>query len=69
MVVPKATPFTMPVAEPTVATPVALLLHTPPVTALAKVIDCSTQTLLEPVMAADGLTVTVASELQPVLNI
>jgi hypothetical protein len=59
--VPAAMPDTTPVAEPTVAMPVALLLHVPAPLASASVVDDSAQTLVVPVIAAgSGFTATVA---------
>ena len=44
LVVPAATPVTIPVVEPMVAVPVALLLHVPPVVALVSVIELPAHT-------------------------
>jgi hypothetical protein len=56
--VPAATPLTVPVPEPTVAMPVALLLHVPPPVALARVVVRNGQTAVVPVIdAGNGLTV------------
>ena len=64
LVVPAATPDTMPVVEPIVATPVALLLHVPPAVLLASVIVRPTQTLVAPVIAESAFTVIVFTALQ-----
>ncbi len=57
--VPAATPVTTPVL-PTVAMPVALLLHVPPVVALLSVVVLPTVTVAVPVMVpADGNGLTV----------
>ena len=59
-------PVTIPVVEPTVATPVALLLHVPP-PASDKVVVNPEQTLRLPSIAVgNGLTVTTAVMIQPV---
>ncbi len=47
---PAPTPVTMPLLVPTVATEALLLLHTPPVVALEKVVVNPWQTLEAPVM-------------------
>ena len=63
MAEPTATPVTIPPEGVTVATPVLLLLHVPPVTPSLSVINEPRQTLLAPVMVpavAPGLTVIVA---------
>ena len=60
--VPAETPLTTPVEEPTVATPVALLLQVPPEVELANVVVDPTQVEVVPVIAAkigNGLTVAV----------
>lgn len=63
---PAVTPVTMPVPEPTVATPVLALLHPPPVVASLNVVVCPAHTLSVPVIVAGrGLTVTVTKALQP----
>ncbi len=64
--VPDATPLTIPV-EPTVAIPVAVLLHVPPVVASASVVVALLHKVRLPVIAAgNGLTVTTAVMIQPV---
>ena len=58
LVVPAATPVTVPVIEPTVPTAVLLLLHTPPLVTSFNVTDEFWHTTSVPVMAAGvGLTV------------
>jgi hypothetical protein len=69
MVTPLATPATMPVDEPMVAAPVALLDHEPPMTVPVNVMDEPAQTEDTPdIVPATGnaLTVTIAFALQPV---
>jgi len=56
--VPDATPVTLPVAEPTIATPVLLLNHVPPDVVFASVDIDPSHTLNVPVIAA-GLAFTV----------
>jgi hypothetical protein len=60
--VPAATPVTIPVVEPTVAMPVAVLVHTPPGVVLLSVAVEPMQINAVPVIAAGvtgtGLTVT-----------
>ena len=52
-------PDTMPLAEPTVATEVLVLLHVPPVELLLSVVAAPVQTNGVPEIAAgDGLTLT-----------
>ena len=59
MAVPADTPVTFPVAEPTVATDVLLLLQVPPLVTSDSGIEKPTQTTAGPVIAAGiGLTVT-----------
>lgn len=66
--VPGVNPLTSPVAEPTVATPVALLVHSPPPGDDKVVVD-PTHTFRLPVIG-DGadITVTVIVVLQPLGN-
>ena len=62
MVVPEATPVTTPVLASTVATPVLLDVHTPPVVALLNAVVDPAHTSVVPLIAATtgiGLTVTV----------
>ena len=62
VVVPEATPVTTPVLASTVATPVLLDVHTPPVVALLNAVVDPTHTSVVPLIAATtgiGLTVTV----------
>jgi hypothetical protein len=59
VVVPAATPVTIPVEEPTVATGETVLAHVPPLVASVKVIEDPTHTVLLPVIAA-GAAVTVS---------
>jgi hypothetical protein len=64
--VPEATPPTTPVPEPTVATPVLLLLHEPPPVLLVSVVLLPTHMLVEPAIATGFAdTVTVVVTLQP----
>jgi hypothetical protein len=66
--VPKATVFTMPVPEPTVATAVLLLLQVPPVFTSVAVLP--KQILVTPVVGpGKGLTVMVTNAAQPVLSV
>ena len=65
--VPAATPVTIPLLPPTVAMPVARLLHVTPGVAQDSVVVCVTHTASIPVMAAGfGFTVTVAMATHPV---
>ena len=69
-VVPGATPVTIPVAEPTVATAVLPLNHVPPPVGSNKDVVLPTQTVGIPMMAVGGgVTVTVMVAAQPVLNV
>jgi hypothetical protein len=64
--VPDDIPFTMPLAEPTVATALLLLLHVPPASVLERVAVGPSQTVLAPVIAAGvPVTVTVCIAGQP----
>jgi len=67
VVIPDERPYTTPLEDPTVATPVLLLLHEPPVvTSLNAVVD-SIHTLRVPPIAEGGrFTVTVDVVKQPV---
>jgi hypothetical protein len=66
LVVATVPPVTIPVVKPTVAMPVALLLHVPP-PASDKVIVKPEQTVSVPSMAVgNGYTVTTAVIIQPV---
>ena len=56
--VPVVTPFTIPVAEPMVATLGVLLVHVPP-SALCNVVEDPTQAVNVPVIAGVGFTVIV----------
>ena len=65
---PAETPVTMPEEEPTVATAVLLLLHTPPVTLSDKVMVEPIHTPERPVIVpafGDGFTVRVLVAIQP----
>jgi hypothetical protein len=64
-VVPALTPVTTPVDEPTVATPVALLLHVPPDVAFARVVVVPVHMLVFPVMGRRALMVTTAVMAHP----
>ncbi len=67
--VPADTPVTIPVADPTVATPVAELLHVPPVVALANVVVPLIHVEAVPVIAAGAattVTIRLAADPQPV---
>jgi hypothetical protein len=58
--VPAVTPVTTPDDEPTVATPVAVLVQVPPLTVLVRVVVADVQTVAVPPMAAgDGVVVIV----------
>lgn len=63
MVLPAATPLTIPEDEPTVAIEVLLLLHVPPVVALLSVVAAVVHTASVPVIvpAVDGVAFTVAT--------
>jgi hypothetical protein len=66
--VPAATPVVIPV-EPTVAIPMALELHTPPVVALLRAIVAAAHTADAPVIVpalGNGFTVIVLVARQPV---
>ena len=66
-------PLTVPEPEPTVAMPVALLLHVPPPSGSLKVVVAFTQSSRVPVIAdGNGLTITyevTAVPLQPALSV
>ena len=63
---PTVTPVTTPEAEPTDATPEALLVQRPPDTELVNVVVRPRHTLFEPPIAdGEGLTVAVATTKQP----
>ena len=62
--VPGDTPVTTPLEEPIVATPVELLVHTPPVVASLSVVVFPAHTDAVPAIAAVGRTVTVAVPLK-----
>jgi hypothetical protein len=65
-VVPPATPVTMPVDAPIVATDVLLLLQVPPVTVLPNVMAAPGQAVVAPVMAGgNALTVTITVAMEP----
>jgi hypothetical protein len=67
---PYATPVTVPVAEPTVATPVLLLNHVPPDVVLASVDVDPSHALNVPVIAAGlAFTVIVSFREQPVASV
>ena len=58
-------PVTIPVDEPTVAIPVALLLHVPPVVASVKAVVSPEHTFIVPVIdAGNGFMVTIAVVIQ-----
>ena len=65
---PEATPYTTPVAAPTVPAAVLLLLHAPPVGASVSVIVDPAHTVVvdPPIVPADGFTVNVSVAVQPV---
>ena len=70
VVVPAATPVTIPVLEPMVATDDVLLLHAPNAVASFSVVDEPTQTLfVPPIVAGNGLTVSTIVLIQPVGNV
>ena len=60
-----ATPVTMPVPVPTVASPLLELLQAPPERLLLKVMVCPTQTVVGPVTGAVGFTVIDLEVTQP----
>ena len=53
--VPAATPFTMPLLEPTVADNRLLLVHTPPASTSVSVVDDPTHTLPAPLIRAGAV--------------
>ena len=64
---PVATPVTIPDDVPTVAIPVLLLLHVPPLVASLRVVVKPMQTVAVPLTdAGNGLTVTTTVATQPV---
>jgi hypothetical protein len=63
--VPALTPVTTPDAVPTIATPVLLLLHVPPVEASARVVVLPTHVVSVPVTGSIAFTVTTTLVLQP----
>jgi hypothetical protein len=64
--VPNATPVTIPVVKPTVATAVLLLVQVPPGTASLNVVEEDTPVTPIPVIGAGiGITVTAVVTLQP----
>ena len=68
--VPAAPPVTRPVTEPTAATEVGELLHTPPETASLSVIVLPEHITLAPdISAGAGFMVMVAVEEQPLLKV
>ena len=70
MVVPDATPLTVPVDEPTVPFATVLLLHVPPdVASLNVIVDPTHTDPGVPRIAVIGLTVTILLLLQPVVAI
>ena len=66
MLVPAATPLTMPDVLPTVAFAVLLLLHTPPLILSVKAVVRPTQIVLVPDTDGAALTVTTTPLAQPV---
>jgi len=65
VVVPVVRPLTIPVDASMVASEVLLLLHVPPVVALARVMVVPVQTDVGPVMAGGAaVTVTTVAEVQ-----
>lgn len=71
-VLPIVSPFTTPVDEPIVATPILLLLHVPPLGPVANVVELPAHTVVAPeIGAGNGLTLIVALPLilfaQPVV--
>ena len=70
LVVATTPPVTMPVVDPTLAIPVALLLQIPPPAASVKVVVNPEQTASVPSIAVgNGFTVTTAVMMQPVGNV
>ena len=66
IVVPTATPVTVPLSEPTVAAAELLLIHTPPPTASLSVVVSFAHTADAPIIpVGERLTVTAVVALQP----
>lgn len=63
--VPDATPETIPELEPTVATPVLLLVHNPPPASLSVVIEPAHTSAVPLIDDGDGLTVTTVVVVHP----
>jgi len=67
---PDAIPFTIPEADPIVATIGVLLLHVPPGMEFPNAVAAPRQTCVTPVIVpGEELTVTVAAAAQPVLSV
>jgi hypothetical protein len=66
--VPELTPYTTPVAEPTVATAVLALVHVPDPEGSLKVVVSEVHTLVKPEIGK-GFTVKVVVVVQPVFKV
>ena len=66
LVVATTPPVTTPVVNPTVAMPVALLLHVPPPASLSVVVKPEHTVSVPSIAVGNGLTVTTAVMIQPV---
>ena len=70
MVVPAEIPLTIPAPDHMVATPVALLVHTPPDVASVNVVVSPTQTFgVPPIAAGTALVVNTTVAVQPPGNV
>jgi hypothetical protein len=65
VVVPGANAVINPLVAPMLATPVLLLAQVPPAIALVRVVDVPVQSEVNPLIGADGFTVTGATAKQP----
>lgn len=65
VVFPDANPVTIPVLEPTIAAATLLLVHTPPVVVLLKVVAAPTHKEGKPVLADGDTTVITDVAMQP----
>jgi hypothetical protein len=66
LVVATIPPVTTPVVKPTVAIPVALLLHVPPPASLNVVVNPEHTVSVPSIAVGNGFTVTTAVMIQPV---
>lgn len=69
VVAPRFNPYTVPEAEPTVATIMLPLVHDPPPNRLPRLVVCPRHALPGPVIGASGCTVYTAVAAQPVLSV